>query len=408
MCARMAYCSVPKDGGTYTFYVELRKELEKRGYEVICLSTGRTENGLWDQSYAVPGCVALEPGEDDLKKLSRAFCDFLEQEEIDLFMPMNSKPALSAIPHTPARIRLVSRIADISPVGFKIVSSCAWAAHRVVANSLFQRDRIVGKYGVDRDKTVLIPHGIDTDAFAPSPDRDFQATLKIAFAGRMDDSSKGVLYIPAVLDELDRRGVSYHMEFIGEGEKKQELSRILAERVRRGSVAFCGRISRKELAERLAQSHLLLFPSRWEGFGFSLIESMACGCVPVATLLPGVTDFILGYGKAGVLCRMGDTAGFAEGIEALDRDRDRLKVMSQAARDEAVGRFSLDRFGEEYAELFETVLGEPPLDRKPASWDEFRPCPAFDRTWRSMIPEPVKAPVRNMKWFASLRGRYKF
>ena len=80
----------------------------------------------------------------------------------------------------------------------------------------------------------------------------------------------------------------------------------------------------------------------FEGFGFSLIEAMALGCVPVASKISGVTDWIVRHNETGRLCGIGRTTEFADAIECLARNRELLQRMSHQAAREAQERFSLE------------------------------------------------------------------
>lgn len=396
MSPRIAYCSVPKDGGTYTFYHGLRRELAGSGFELLCVTVGRHQASLWDESFADDGCVVLAPDEDDLEKQTRAFVEFLESSGIDIYLPMNSVPALSAVPHVPPEIKLVIRCSDMREPAFKIVEANAGHAHRIVATTPFQQQRLVQDFSLPPGKIILIPHGIDTDLFSPGARPDSGDLLRLIFLGRLEDYSKGVSFLAPIIRRVEREGIPFRFDIIGEGVHRPRLERSFSSQVSSGRVRFHGRLGRVEAARALSEAHVYLFPSRHEGFGFTLIEAMACGCVPVASFLPGVTDFITDSGKAAVLCSPGDTDAFARGIIDLYRAPGRLKEMSKSAREITVSRFGLKKFGESYAAVFERVLGEAPLPLPTRDFSEFRICPPCAPTWKSRIPEPVKAPLRKI------------
>ena len=71
---------------------------------------------------------------------------------------------------------------------------------------------------------------------------------------------------------------------------------------------------------------MVLSTSRYESFGYTLAEGMACGCVPVTTGRGGQPD-IVRHGENGFVADVGTPVQLAQGLEwALDADipRERL------------------------------------------------------------------------------------
>ena len=81
---KVAIGSVPKDGGTYTFYRTVRPALRQRGVEMFCVSLGHKEAGLWQQEFVGDGCVLLAAESKDLKKQAQAFAEWCEEAKIDI------------------------------------------------------------------------------------------------------------------------------------------------------------------------------------------------------------------------------------------------------------------------------------------------------------------------------------
>ncbi|MEW6606961.1 MAG: glycosyltransferase [bacterium] len=67
----------------------------------------------------------------------------------------------------------------------------------------------------------------------------------------------------------------------------------------------------------MARSKVLVFPSRYEGFGVVLVEAMACGIPVIASDCPCGPSEILDRGKYGILVGVGDIDGLAKNIELL-------------------------------------------------------------------------------------------
>ncbi len=59
----VAFGTVPKDGGTFTFYRNLRGPLLAHGIDLHCVSVGAREAKLWDRAFADDGCVLFRKGQ---------------------------------------------------------------------------------------------------------------------------------------------------------------------------------------------------------------------------------------------------------------------------------------------------------------------------------------------------------
>lgn len=64
----IAIGSVPKDGGTFTFYRTLRPQLLEYGIDMRCVSVGQREAHIWDGAFADEGCFCLGENIGNVKK----------------------------------------------------------------------------------------------------------------------------------------------------------------------------------------------------------------------------------------------------------------------------------------------------------------------------------------------------
>lgn len=86
-----------------------------------------------------------------------------------------------------------------------------------------------------------------------------------------------------------------------------------------------------------ARAKVFAMSSRWEGFGMTLVEAMACGCNIVSTACPSGPSEILDDGRFGTLVPVADTARLGAAIvnalrapRAGQRNVDRAKEFSLA------------------------------------------------------------------------------
>ncbi len=125
---------------------------------------------------------------------------------------------------------------------------------------------------------------------------------------------------------------------------------------------------------------------------YSLIEAMAGGCVPVASRLRGVTDFVVQDGKTGLLFEMGDTRAAAAAIRALQGDRATHARMSAAGRADVQTRFSMAPMAANYAELLKAVAGLKPPEK--TRYGRNFSLLSFGRQWQQKMPIGLKNFVR--------------
>lgn len=396
---RVAFGSVPKDGGTFTFYRNIRPRILEHGIDLRCVSVGRREAGLIQEEFLDEGCVVLAPEEADLKAQARAFEAWCRSESIDIVIGINSEAILSSLPHLPETVRAVSRCANSFPLGYQVTVMGRERLARIVTTAPRQIRDLTGDYGIRREDLVLIPNGIEPDPFGAAREapRGQPGPLRLGFLGRLEHNQKGVLYLPEILQALERRGVDYRMRIAGKGRHEQRLRAGVSGLKEPGRVEFLGALGPADVPGFLEETDVLVFPSRFEGCPNTLLEAVLAGCVPVSWILEGITDFILEDGRTGALVPLGDAEAAAERIARLASDRDRLREMSRAAAEEALKRFTTGRSAAEYAAVFREVMEAPPPAWTPRSWEEFAvPGPFRIPLWRRLIPQDLKRLGRDL------------
>jgi glycosyltransferase involved in cell wall biosynthesis len=205
------------------------------------------------------------------------------------------------------------------------VPRSARRADRVLTGSEWTKADLVERYSLPADRIVVTPYGVDA---AYTPDGPRAEGHYALFVGAIQPRKGPVTAIDALaLVNSDLRLLLVGPEKLGAAQVRERVERLgLGERV-----AWRGHVERDELAALYRGAAVLVFPSRYEGFGLPVVEAMACGTPVVATTAGAIPEVA---GNAAVLVAPDDPAALAGGIERALADRARLVAagLEQARR----------------------------------------------------------------------------
>jgi glycosyltransferase involved in cell wall biosynthesis len=142
------------------------------------------------------------------------------------------------------------------------------ASRIVIAISEHARETLLDTFGLDADRVVAIPLGIDHDRLTPGDEPREPFLLYPANPWRHKNHER--LYEAFELVRRDRPDLRLVLTGTGHATALP------------AGVESRGRVSYDELVRMYRTAAALVFPSLYEGFGLPPLEAMACGC-PVAT-----------------------------------------------------------------------------------------------------------------------------
>jgi glycosyltransferase involved in cell wall biosynthesis len=341
---------------------------------------------LWDDNFVDDGCVLLSSEGDDSEH-SQAFVAWCIEQGITAVAAQHNRYALAALPHLPTSIYTIHICMDLFSSALRFYQAVMPAVDAMVTATPRQYWELLQRR-VEREKLSVIPFAARVDTFgcaqpehlAPPP------PLQIAWVARMNHLQKGIGYIPGMLKWLDTWNIPYVFHVVGEGAQRVWLEQQLAASIQRGSVQFYGRLPATQIAAVLHRCHAYVLPTRYEGFGISIVEAMAAACVPVVTHLTGVTNWMIEHGTNGMLCTLGDSRAFALALKQLHDDPARLLHMRQHAQQTAYKRFSEASLGQAYADLLATLQQRPATRHIVDNWQAYTAWPAI---YQRSLPEMV-------------------
>lgn len=181
--------------------------------------------------------------------------------------------------------------------------------------------------------------GIDPSLFVPDPDRRVNDNIfRLLFVGK-PSRRKGFDMLRKIMQRLDDNYLLYCTD--------GDLGDL-------GNIKCLGKQTLADLVKLYQGSDALLFPSRYEGFGYAVAEAMACGTPVITSDVSALSELVV-HNKTGMLCPVDDVGKFVDAIRYLSENKERLAEMGKTSRQKILDEFTLDKMTEEYIKLYEAL-----------------------------------------------------
>jgi mannosyltransferase len=216
-----------------------------------------------------------------------------------------------------------------------------------------------------REATV-IPHGVDTDRYAPPADRAVafsEAGLPGRYAigcfGRVRTQKGTDVFVDAMCRLLPRYP-DFSAVMVGAITPDQmafanDLKRRIETAGLQSRIVMTGELPIDDLPRWYRRLTIYAFTSRNEGFGLTLLEAMSSGAALVASRA-GAAELVVEDAVTGVLTPPGDLDALMAALEPMLRDPAAAAAMGERARARVIAEFSLDAEANRIAEVYRTLV----------------------------------------------------
>ena len=195
-------------------------------------------------------------------------------------------------------------------------------------------ERISSDYGVSKEQIFVVPNGVDGDAFTFGSDADCQ--YDVVALGSFMHPRKGFPYLLTVYRALAASGKTIADVGRRSDEQMKELRSI-------SGVTVHGMVDVYTLRDLVRHSRTLISTSRFEGFGLSLIEALACGH-PAFAFSVGAVPEVLGGIDSSLVVDEGDTDALKAHVEKhLSLSPEQRDQKGQEYRNAVLERYSLQK-----------------------------------------------------------------
>ena len=277
-------------------------------------------------------------------------------------------------------------------------SRAAW----ITACSADLRDRALA-LGANRERSEVLPYGVDTVRFAPSPDTR-QATRQrlglsgdgvsagsgglfpsgrtsietgcrdstIIFAAGRLVRKKGFEYLIDAAARLAPRWPAMRVVIAGGGDLADELKGRARDAGIAEAVTFLGAVSQSEMPALLAAADIVAVPSvrddsgNVDGLPNVVMEALA-SATPLVTTPAGGIGSVVEHARTGLLVPERDPEALAAAFETLLADKELRARLGQAARREVCERYTWEQYAARLEAIYDLavsrVAAKPAIER---------------------------------------------
>lgn len=192
-------------------------------------------------------------------------------------------------------------------------------------------------------QTFVILNGIDLSKYnpilnIPNTKNEIIITMVAGFRPQKDHDT--------LIKAITRLPNNYKLWLIGDGERREEIEILIKLLLVTDRVKLWG--IRNDISNLLAQSHIVVLSSHWEGFGLSIVEGMASMRPVIASNVDGLREVVQG---AGILFTHKDYETLAQEIKSLCENSNKYKQIATACKKRA-DDYDINIMAEKYNQIY--------------------------------------------------------
>ncbi len=216
---------------------------------------------------------------------------------------------------------------------------------------------------------TVVLHGIDVDAFAPSPDRAALRTslgldpeaLIVGCFGRIREQKGTDIFVDAMIDLLPRHPAAHGIIMGGVTREQQGFVDDLKAKIDAAGLGDRLRILPEDTGFTIAPwfqaCDIYVAPQRWEGFGLTPLEAMSCGVPVVATRVGAFEDLVVPE-ETGFLVPPEDLPQLTEATDKLMSDTAMRHAMAEASRRKVVEQHQIEHEADAIIAVYRRLIEE--------------------------------------------------
>jgi len=231
---------------------------------------------------------------------------------------------------------------DIFTPQFNVREKIAGAQFMLTCTRYNKKSLLKAHPAIDDAKIHVFYHGIDTDRFERQS-RQPNKSAEILAVGRLTPK-KGFDILLKACAILANKGVTFQCRIIGDGEKKEELQKMVERLYLSKVVEFVGAIPSANIKPYYDRADIFALPcvidtdGNRDGIPNVIAEAMAMELAVVSSNISGIPELVQNN-ETGYLLEQHDEAGVAAAIEKLINDPTQRLQMGKKGRKRVLSIF---------------------------------------------------------------------
>lgn len=358
--------SVKAWGGGEKWHFEMASRLHQAGYPVRIFTNRKSdlkertkETSIPLSSLAINNVSFLNP----FKVLSLAI-SFRRLKVKTIIMNFSTDVKIAGIAARIARVpHVIYRRGSAIPIRNTVLNRYLFKSvvHEVIANSYETKRTILSRNSklIPEKRIKIIYNGINLPRFDQSPVR-YKYTRKgdeiiIGNAGRLV-KQKGQKYLVDLALKLAKKDFNFKILIAGEGRMENELKALISDNNLNNYFEFAGFVD--DMKGFMQSIDIFVLTSIWEGFGYVLVEAMACH-KPVVAFDISSNPEIIEDKVTGYLVPPIDIEALEKKIIHLIEDQSLREKMGDNGRERVEKRFDIEQSQENLEILLKEYSYEP-------------------------------------------------
>lgn len=362
------YSDCDSRGGVLTYTLTLAAALRDAGANVTIVSHAPHDAfsaAILDEMTASATRVQTAPTESHTARDAERVADIVLRAKADIFIPnYRLMPyAAAALCSRRAAVKAIGICHNDHPSYYDLLQRFSGCLTRLVAASDKTAMELKARLPRRAADVATIPHGVRLAERVCRPYTGGE--LALIYHGRLVEEQKNISKLLEAARRLSAKQVPYRLTLIGDGSSGAACEAAAREPLLLGRVTVLGSSDWPALVMQLADSHVAVLTSDYEGFCLSLAEAMGAGVPAVAFQCGKVIEQFVVHGKTGLLVAPGDIDGLVAAIAGLQADPALWSELSNNARALITRDFSWQATVKHYLTLFEAALADPVQRRWP-------------------------------------------